>query len=264
MVRLLARAAEAAAEGHPVEPEHVEGGERGRHDADRPDVAPVAARRGRPTTGSRPSRRSRRAAGCRRSRCSRSSIVRCVFGSFARRPPIWRMSCSPDIAWITEPEPRNEQRLEEGVRQEVEDARAEGPDAAGEEHVAELAHRRVGEHALDVVLDEADRGGEDRRRGAHDRDRRHRVRRVSVDRGGAGDHVDAGGHHRGRVDQRGDRRRALHRVGQPDVQRDLRALAGGADEEQQPDERERPAPGPVDRQRARRPPSPPGSRASRT
>ena len=49
VVRLLARAAEAAAEGHPVEPEHVEGGERRGRDADRPDVAPVAARAvGRP------------------------------------------------------------------------------------------------------------------------------------------------------------------------------------------------------------------------
>ena len=40
-----------------------------------------------------------------------TSIVRCVFGSFALRPPIWRMSCSPDIAWITEPEPRKSSAL---------------------------------------------------------------------------------------------------------------------------------------------------------
>ena len=38
-----------------------------------------------------------------------------------------------------------------------------------------------------------------------------------------------------------DRRRAGHRVGQPDVERDLRRLAGGADEEQQRDERRPPA-----------------------
>ena len=48
---------------------------------------------------------------------------------------------------------------------------------------------------------------------------------------GAGDHVDAGGDHRGRVDERGDRRRAFHGVGQPDVERKLRALAGGAEEQ---------------------------------
>jgi hypothetical protein len=35
------------------------------------------------------------------------------------------------------------------------------------------------------------------------------------------------------MDQGGDGRRALHRVGQPGVQADLRRLAHGADEEQQ-------------------------------
>ena len=49
------------------------------------------------------------------------------------------------------------------------------------------------------------------------------------------DQVHAGGHHRGGVDQRGDRRRAGHRVGQPDVERDLGRLAGAAEEEEQGD-----------------------------
>ena len=49
----------------------------------------------------------------------------------------------------------------------------------------------------------------------------------------ARDQVDAGGDHRRGVDQRGDGRRALHRVGQPRVQRDLRALGERADEQQQ-------------------------------
>ena len=51
----------------------------------------------------------------------------------------------------------------------------------------------------------------------------------------ARDHVDAGGDHGGGVDERGDRRGAFHGVGQPDVERDLRGLAGGADEQQQAD-----------------------------
>src|SRR4029450_5177754 len=41
----------------------------------------------------------------------------------------------------------------------------------------------------------------------------------------------ARGHHGRRVDQRRDRRRAFHRVGQPYVQRELRALAHRPDEE---------------------------------
>ena len=34
-----------------------------------------------------------------------------VQGIFVRSPPMRRMSCSPDIAWITEPEPRNKSAL---------------------------------------------------------------------------------------------------------------------------------------------------------
>ena len=58
----------------------------------------------------------------------------------------------------------------------------------------------------------------------------------------AGDQVDAGRHHRRRVDQGADRRRAFHRVGQPDVQRELRRLADRPAEEQQTDGRQQ---GPV-------------------
>ena len=45
------------------------------------------------------------------------------------------------------------------------------------------------------------------------------------ERVGAAQQEDAGGDHGGRVDERRHRRRAFHRVGQPEVQRDLRALA---------------------------------------
>ena len=45
------------------------------------------------------------------------------------------------------------------------------------------------------------------------------------------DHVDARGHHRRSVNQRAHRRRSRHGVRQPDMERDLRRLAGGADEE---------------------------------
>ena len=54
----------------------------------------------------------------------------------------------------------------------------------------------------------------------------------------AGHHVDAGGDHGRGVDQGRDRRRAGHGVGEPDVERDLGALAGRADEDQHADERE--------------------------
>ena len=66
---------------------------------------------------------------------------------------------------------------------------------------------------------------EERGRGADRGDDRHRLRRVQVEPGQARDQVHAGGDHRRRVDQRRHRRRAGHRVRQPDVQRDLRRLA---------------------------------------
>ncbi len=52
---------------------------------------------------------------------------------------------------------------------------------------------------------------------------------------GPGDHVDAGGDHGGGVDERRDGRGAFHGVGEPDVERKLRALAGGADEQAEGD-----------------------------
>jgi hypothetical protein len=59
------------------------------------------------------------------------SIVRCVFGSFARRPPMLRMSCSPDIAWITEPEPRKRRALKKAwvARWKIAAAKAPTPQA---------------------------------------------------------------------------------------------------------------------------------------
>ena len=132
-----------------------------------------------------------------------------------------------------------EERLEEGVRHQVERAGRERADAHRHEHVAELRDGRIRQHPLDVGLHEADRRGHQRRQHADDRDDLHRHRRVREEDGVAADHVDAGGDHRRRVDQRGDGRRAFHGVGQPDVERDLRALAARADEQQQRDERQR-------------------------
>ena len=51
----------------------------------------------------------------------------------------------------------------------------------------------------------------------------------------AGDEVDAGGDHGRRVNERRDRRRALHRVWQPGVQRELRALGECPDRQQRAD-----------------------------
>ena len=62
-----------------------------------------------------------------------------------------------------------QQRLEEGVGEQVEDAEAVAADAEADEHVAELRAGRIGDDALDVVLHEADGRGEEGRRRADDR-----------------------------------------------------------------------------------------------
>ena len=74
------------------------------------------------------------------------------------------------------------------------------------------------------VCTSAIRPGHRERRDADDRDEVGDVGREPVERPHARDQVDAGRDHRGGVDQRGDRGRALHRVRQPGVQRQLRRL----------------------------------------
>ena len=125
-----------------------------------------------------------------------------------------------------------EQGLEEGVSEDVEDSGGECADAEREEHVAELGDGGVGEHALDVVLNEADGGGEDSGEGADDGDCFHGSRGEHEDGVGAGHHVNAGGDHGGGVDEGRNGRGAFHGVGQPDIQRKLGGLAAGSDKQE--------------------------------
>ena len=140
-----------------------------------------------------------------------------------------------------------QQRLEEGVCVEMEDPRAERADPHRQEHVTELRDGRIRQHALDVVLDQADRAREKRRRRPNHRNHQHRLGRVAEQHGVPANHVHARRHHRRRVNQRRDWRRTFHRVRQPDVQRNLCGFAGGADEQQQRRNREH-APARLDRE----------------
>ena len=88
--------------------------------------------------------------------------VTAVIGMNLRSPPLWRMSCSSCMPWMTEPGPEEQQGLEEGVGDHVEDGGDVGARADGQEHVAELADRRVRQHLLDVVLADGDGGREQR------------------------------------------------------------------------------------------------------
>ncbi len=132
--------------------------------------------------------------------------------------------------------PEEEQRLEEGVGDHVEDGGDVGAASDRKEHVPELADRGIGKNLLDVVLGDRDRGREQRSEHADPGDHvgRPRVRRGEkrVDP----DHeIDARCDHRGGMDECRYRRGTGHGVGQPDVQRYLRRLADRTDEEQQRD-----------------------------
>ncbi len=73
---------------------------------------------------------------------------------------------------------QEQQRLEEGVREKMENAERVAADADADEHVTELRTGRIGDHALDVVLHETDGRGEEGRRGSDKGDKRERRRRL--------------------------------------------------------------------------------------
>ena len=108
-------------------------------------------------------------------------------------------------------------------------------------HVAKLRNRGVGENAFDVILRDGDERGKNRRRRANPDDDRERHGCAAGLRSGLHQRINtrhqknAGGNHCGRVNQRGNRRRPLHRIRQPDVQRKLTALARRTAKNQQTD-----------------------------
>ena len=132
-----------------------------------------------------------------------------------------------------------EQGFENRVRDQVEDAREQTPRREGHQHKPELADRGIREHLFDVAIDHGDGGCEQgRERGDAQNDERG-VLRGHEERVQADHQKDPCGHHRRRVQQRADRRRAFHRVWQPGVQGELRAFAHNADENEQCDGIER-------------------------
>ena len=128
---------------------------------------------------------------------------------------------------------------EQGLVERVADEQQHGSGVEAhpgrEEHEPDLAHRRVRERALQVELaDRRERGVQRRDQPDHQDDRERRPGELEQ-HVRAHDEVDAGRHHRRRVDQRRHRRGTLHRVGEPDVQRQLRRLADRAGEQEQGD-----------------------------
>ena len=128
-----------------------------------------------------------------------------------------------------------EQRLEKCMGGEVIHGRCRAGHSHGHDHVTELRQRRAGENAFDVVLLDGHQRGQQRRDAADPGN--HLQRRGVENEKDAAQHVNARCHHGRRMNQRADRRGALHRVRQPDVQRKLRRLAHRAAEDKQSGDR---------------------------
>ena len=126
---------------------------------------------------------------------------------------------------------QEQQRLEEGMGEQVEHRRAIGANAGGEEHVTQLRTGGIGDHPLDVVLRQADGGSVNCGDAADQRHHRRGNRGEFVQLRTAAHHHHARRHHGGGMDQRGHRGWAFHRVRQPHMQEELRALAHRADEQ---------------------------------
>jgi hypothetical protein len=149
---------------------------------------------------------------------------------------------------------QEQQALEQRVREQVGERgrAAAGLDAGTEadEHQAELAARRVREHGLEVPLHARNRGREQAGDAAGPADD---VQRFGWEQHEAArDQEHAGRDHRRRVDHRRRGGGALHRVGQPHVQRELRALADGAREDAERRDQQQPLARPAEERRVRR------------
>ena len=123
-----------------------------------------------------------------------------------------------------------EERLEERVGEEVEHPHHRESGSDGEDHVAELGDRRVGDDPFDVGVHQGHRRGEEGGEAAYPDDGELVGRGEPEEEGDDGEQVDPGRDHRRRVDERAHGRRALHRIGKPDVERELGGLPGSPGE----------------------------------
>ncbi len=138
---------------------------------------------------------------------------------------------------------KEEQPLEEGMREQVEERRRVRANTNCRHHETKLANGGVGQNALDVPLRHGNRCRKERRKCPCEGHIGHCTGRNLTggieDREHAHKQEDTGRDHGGRVNHGANGRGAFHGVGQPHMQRELRALADGAKEDQHSNQRNR-------------------------
>ena len=135
--------------------------------------------------------------------------------------------------------PKEHVRLKETVGEQVENrqSRTSRSQTCSQHHVADLAHRRSGEDLLDVLLRRTDPGAEQQGNGADDRHCQRGCTRVGIDLVRTYHQVNTSGNHRRSVDQGRDRRRALHGIKQPGLQRHLSGLTTSSQQQHETEQR---------------------------
>ena len=121
------------------------------------------------------------------------------------------------------------------MRKHVKDASHKAANAQGGNHVAQLRNGGIGQYPLDVVLGHSNRGRKESRESTN---QGHHVQPPgTLNRLEEGQHAshqeDTSRYHGGRVDHGADGRGAFHSVRQPDVERELSALAHRTAEDEQ-------------------------------
>ena len=133
--------------------------------------------------------------------------------------------------------PQEQHGFEEGMGHQMEHTGRIGTGTQRHRHVTQLRKRRVGDNPFNVVLDNGNQGHKECRDRANHKHKRQCSLGQLKQGAHARHHEDTGSHHRCRVDQGRDRRRAFHRIGQPNMQRKLRGFAHRADEQTNTDYR---------------------------
>ncbi len=111
-----------------------------------------------------------------------------------------------------------QQRFEEGMRDQVEHAGHEGAHPDRSHHETQLRDGGIGQDFLDVILPDGNRGREQGCDGAHQCDGGLRSGHKGVEGSGAGNQVNARGNHGGGMDEGRDRGGTRHGIRQPDVE----------------------------------------------